>query len=416
MKEKLKEQNISLPQGFSAGFGRAVVNPLEGSGLAGWGNQNIRVSTEVLDDIMVTCTALCDGETVFLFYSCDVAGITGATAKIILERIVERYGIPVENIILGATHTHTGPSVNSADAPGMEEYRPRFFDALETVTGEALRDLAPATAIVGRTDTQSMNYVRRYISKKDGSYLGNWPKPLDPDEARHETLPDTDLRVIRFIREEKKDIVMVNWQCHPCSNGLAGELRSQVSPDWIAPMREIIEEKMDVLFVYHQGACGNLVSSTHIICEKNNVQYKRKGRELYYFTKKALECAYPVSLGKFQAKRVKFEAMRSPDWMERMKTKTDRESLSLNALSIGDIAFASTPLEWHDTFGKFVREASPFKMTFVCGYSNGSHGYVPAAFCWENGGYEVKKCHFVRGTGEDIARQLIEMLREHYEK
>lgn len=415
MKERLDKLEIALPQGFSAGYARAVVNPMEGTGLSGWGNETVRVSTEILDDICVTCTALSDGEKVFLFYTCDVVGINTSTGKVALERIFEKFGIPAEHIVLGATHTHTGPSVNSAKAPGIEEYRPRFYAALEAVTEQALRDLAPARAFIGRTNTETLNYVRRYLSKKDGSFLGNWPVPQDPDEACHETQPDTVLQVIRFERDEKKDVLMVNWQCHPCSNNLAGEKRSQVSPDWIAPFRETVEEKMDVHFAYHQGACGNLVSSTHIICEKNNVQYKRKGKELYYYTKKALENSFPVSVGKFKALRDEFVAMRNPDWMARMGATVDREVLYLNTLSIGDIAFATAPLEWHDTCGRSVREGSPFRMTFVCGYSNGYQGYVPAAFCWENGGYEVKKTHFVRGTGEKIAQRHMQMLTQLYE-
>ena len=46
----------------------------------------------------------------------------------------------------------------------------------------------------------------------------------------------------------------------------------------------------------------------------------------------------------------------------------------------------------------------------------GYQGYVPASFCWENGGYEVRKCHFLRGTGEAVARQLMLSLAEIYEE
>ena len=73
MKERLDKLEISLPQGFSAGYARAVVNPMEGTGLSGWGNETVRVSTEILDDICVTCTALSDGEKVFLsIYSAGI--------------------------------------------------------------------------------------------------------------------------------------------------------------------------------------------------------------------------------------------------------------------------------------------------------------------------------------------------------
>jgi hypothetical protein len=228
-------------------------------------------------------------------------------------------------------------------------------------------------------------------------------------------LPDTKLQVLRLVREEKKDIVLVNWQCHPCSNGLAGELRTDIAADWIGSMRETVEERLDVLFAYHQGACGNLVSSTHILCEKQNADFRRKGKEMYYFTKKALESAYPVEAGAFQVRREEINFPRSKDWMERMGATADKETVPLTTLSIGDVAFATVPCEWHDTCGRFVREGSPFKMTFVCGYTNGGVGYIPARFCWENGGYEVKKCHFLPGTGEKIALHHTQVLAEFYE-
>ena len=53
-------------------------------------------------------------------------------------------------------------------------------------------------------------------------------------------------------------------------------------------------------------------------------------------------------------------------------------------------------------------------LTFACGYTNGANRYIPAAFCWNNGGYEVKSCFFECGTGEKMARHHIDKLWELY--
>ncbi|MBQ3074922.1 MAG: hypothetical protein IJC26_02550, partial [Clostridia bacterium] len=215
--------------------------------------------------------------------------------------------------------------------------------------------------------------------------------------------------------EGKKDIVMVNWQCHPCSAHVAGSDGRKISPDWVATMRNFAEENLsDVHIVYHQGACGNLVSNTALLNEKSNTDYKRKGRELAYYIAQALQESRPVNAGKI---RLHCEVMRgvlNREWKEKSGEKADTYGLRMTTLAIGDLAFATVPCEWHDTCGRSVREASPFKMTFIHGYTNGALRYIPAAFCWNNGGYEVKSCYFECGTGERMARYHIDKLWELY--
>ena len=74
------------------------------------------------------------------------------------------------------------------------------------------------------------------------------------------------------------------------------------------------------------------------------------------------------------------------------------------------MAFVTTPFEMADTNGVFVKENSPYRMTFVCAYTNGTNGYIPALHSFPNGGYEVESCRFLPGTGEEVATALVQML------
>ena len=65
-----------------------------------------------------------------------------------------------------------------------------------------------------------------------------------------------------------------------------------------------------------------------------------------------------------------------------------------------------------DTNGKEIRDASPCKTTFVCTLSGGGFGYVPSAFAFPHGGYEVNNCQFVEGSGEEFAREFVRLLTE----
>ena len=112
--EKMKALGIQLPEGFSVGFGREVINPLPGTGMAGWGNPSVRLSDAVKDDLMLTCTALSDGEAVVLMYSLDNCGCADGIYDRACEVLLEKFGIPGENVIVNATHTHTGPAIYSS--------------------------------------------------------------------------------------------------------------------------------------------------------------------------------------------------------------------------------------------------------------------------------------------------------------
>ncbi len=406
----MTKKNITIPQGFSAGFARETVNPIPGTGMSGWGNPKVRLSGEILDDLMHTCTALSDGENIFLLYSHDVLSIRDKMVDQLAKHVEEEYGIPAENIIMNATHTHCGPLMGWRGFPGTDDYMDRFWEAMYRITEAAIRDLAPATLKIGQTHTKGLNYVRRYLSKKDGSFIGNWPKWQYASDARHETEPDTLMQAILLEREEKKNIILCNWQCHPCSE-IAGELKTEISSDWVGTMRAEVEERFDAHFSYHQGSAGNLVTVSRIVGEQCMNNYRVKGKYLCQALKEALDDAYEVQPGPFKAVRKKFKATYT-EKAKKSEKEGDTATLYLNALTIGDVAFASVPCEYYDGCGKAVRDGSPFKMTFMCAYSNGYFLYIPANFCWENGGYEVKKCSFVRGTGEQIVTELHRALNE----
>ncbi len=412
-KEEVKTKDkgpITIPEGYSAGWARTVINPSNGTGLGGYGNSSTRLSTAILDDICVTVTALSDGKEVFLLLSGDYIGIGENNYSQVVKSAESKYGIPAKNIIFGATHSHASVSLYTENAPGVPLYLRKFYPAVTEAIGDALRDLAPANLLIGEAQTEDLNYVRRYIETKTDKFIGNWPtEKLDPNLYHHETQPDTQLQVIRFDRQEKKDIVICNWQCHPTNAGSSGS--GEVSADWIGALRKEVEKTEDVLFSYHQGSAGNLVSSGKLIGDKSNSDYTAHGKAIAAVVSKALDNTTQVQWGPFQSEQVKQESIYNQQHITENRNST---LVNLNALSIGDIAFASVPCEYHDTLGKRVKDNSPFKMTFMCAYSNGSYSYVPSKEACAYGGYEPDSYYFEVGTGEAWADQLVTMLNTQY--
>ncbi|MBQ3075033.1 MAG: hypothetical protein IJC26_03105 [Clostridia bacterium] len=412
-KEAEKEKDtspITYPEGFSVGFGREVVNPPIGTGLGGYGNHMTRLSKKILDDLMLTCTAICDGENVVLLYSTDLVAIGPSVVSYVQKQAEKNFGIPKENIIINATHTHSSPAFYNSNVTGMNKYAKIYYQAAMDIAEEALRDLAPAEILVGQSKTEGLSYVRRYVNKITGEYLGKNLSPgQDPNVVAHESEEDEVLQVIRFDRADKKDVVLVNWQCHPTAPG--GENSTDVSADFISTLREQAEADYDILVSYHQGAAGNLAQTGYLQGDRNNsTDFYGQGREIAAVVGDALQKTTPVQSGKIQAKVTNYKGTFKEEILNGKQTRAYSETIPLYTITVGDLAFCSIPGELHDSLGKELRETSPYKMTFLCGYSNGLNGYIPASFAFPNGGYEVGQTHYVQGTGEALVAAHLDEL------
>ena len=413
LKDTLAEKGLSLPEGFTVGSARASLNPPLGISLAGHGMKNAiesRHSTVNWDELMLCCTAYSDGENLALMFTYDSCQFGESVAKPLFRLLEETYGIPEENVVFSGTHTHAGPVMYSRNEcfPKVPEFLDTMFaPEMLRITEEAIRDLTPATVFIGRGKTEGLNFVRRYISKKDGSFLGNWPKEiLDPEEAMHESEVDEEMQVVRFVREGKKDVILVNWQCHPTSAG--GHSKTNTSADWPGIIRNTVGEKEDALVVYHQGACGNIIPFGKIKGERSFAgdAFREHGALL---SEKVLEILKnnmtPAKAGKVQIRK---------NYLPVPHIKPEKGDLKVpvTAVALGDVSFATVPYEMFHQNGQQVKSGSPFEMTFVCEVTNGDFVYVPAAECYANGGYEVSITPLAKGGGEKIANHLVEMLTE----
>ena len=81
-------------------------------------------------------------------------------------------------------------------------------------------------------------------------------------------------------------------------------------------------------------------------------------------------------------------------------------------MTLGEVAIITSPTECFHKHGVRVREESPFDFTMTLGYTNGYRSYMPTLEAFEYGSYEVDITRFVPGTGEKMADEQIDMLRE----
>jgi hypothetical protein len=95
----------------------------------------------------------------------------------------------------------------------------------------------------------------------------------------------------------------------------------------------------------------------------------------------------------------------------------ETKTTPFTAISFGDIGFVSAAYEMFHQNAIEVRNASPFKMTFTCAYTNGSNGYVPAYESTPEGSkYDVSDCYenyitlYRYGSGEEFRDEMLRLL------
>ncbi len=398
--EPIPDAPRTYPKGFTVGYNRQDISPKVFPVPTNSG----REAHSIHDPVQLTCTAMSDGETAVLLMSVDMRGLPTSFIDFCASIVEKKTGIPKERVFYNCTHTHSAPDNSHLGEGNMLRWQKLFYEKLERCVTMALLDLAPATAVAGKAETDGLTFVRRYLMK-DGSYRFN---PSFGSAVEHESEADPEMRVIRFTREGKKDVVMVNYQTH-----YHGGFQGLISADFVHVFRETVEKDLDCHFVYHSGAGANLNFNSAIPGEKKYSGIQNATAHLVDTMKKALENATPVETGPIQTKASYYQANRWPgraDYEHRQSG--EKLEVRLYTFAMGDLAFCSAPYEMFDTNGVFIRENSPYPITFVCSCTNGHMGYVPSALAVPHGAYEVDITSFAAGSAEEFASELVRLLNE----
>lgn len=429
---------------FLAGFGREEYTPDKQVRL-----NSVIMSEEVASSIMVTCTALSDGEKTVLIFSNDLRGV-GTLVEPTKTRVSEATGVPAEHIFVCATHNHSAPDINFHQEEVMKDWLERIaFPAIVKAAKDAIADLSPATVKVGKTEVHKVAYTRRYF-REDGAFHGiHVIKTSDAPLARHETDADPELRLVRFVRDGKKDVVIVNFQVHAATALTASH---DLCADFITALRDDVEAKEEVRVMYLQGGCGNSNTFSKLDPEAPNKDYLLAGHRIADGVLRILgdlkdaesgkirlaDCVYagvvnharthmaPLAKEIFgrieregitgeKEKRELFQANGFNSRYEASailrRSKLDKTApVKLYTLAFGDVGFTFAAGEYFDSLFRRIREASPYEMTVTVGYANGGGCYMPDSYGFSNGGYEPLQCNFIPGSGETFALELLQQL------
>src|SRR5258708_5911726 len=168
----LAAASIASAQALRIGAAQVTISPSPGTPMAGY--YATRLSTGVHDDLHAKAIVIAsDGQRVALV-ACDLIGIPPAVVEEARDMIRTATGIPGGNVMISATHSHTGPLIPDGGARagaygGDLEAAKRYRAELPSKIAESVRladaKIAPARAAFGRGREETVSFNRRFFMK-----------------------------------------------------------------------------------------------------------------------------------------------------------------------------------------------------------------------------------------------------------
>lgn len=443
---------------FMAGYAQEIITPDFPVGLMGYGNDKTRISTGKLNELYVSVLAVRDPEgNTAVMISADLMFNKETYTDALAEWVEEEVGIPAANVIFSSIHQHSTPDLKG-------DYNKFAEPLIQKAIKDAVADLAPAEMYINSVETKALNFVRHYWNAK-GEMVTDHSGDMSVGLVSHESEADNEMQLLKFKRgEDKKDIMVINFQTHPLMS--TSSSKTQISADWVGVLRKNVVKELDCNVMYFSGAGGNLNSTSRIKEENKSTDFKDHGKRAANYVIKAEDSYVKVETGPVKVKQVTidYEVDHSQDHLaEKAKpiyeayaegdmskakeclAKTSEfhsvyhayylylryqqdttRSMTISAISMGDVAFTAHPYEMFDTNGMELKDGTvgnenyeadkqmenPYKMTIVTTIANGYNSYIPSKMGYTNGGYSTDVAHFVPGTGEQVVTDFLNILNE----
>jgi len=435
------------------GAAEVDITPPVGFRMAGYFDE--RISTGIHDPLHAKALVLRQGDTQAALVCCELLGLSlnvSTNARALASR---QTGISFSHIIICANHTHTGPlfddvrgfyfhkaavAEHGSDPHETIDYPQFLIQELAKAIGDAQANLRPAQLEIGTTRQEGLTFNRRYWMK-NGKVVFN-PGQLNPNIVRPAgpTEPEAGILLARRPAGPEPFAGLTVFALH--SDTMGGTL---YSADYAYFLQQTLRQTFGPKFIsaFGLGTCGDV---NHIDVQKKEPVSgfqitQRIGRTLGLAVLNAtnalkimdhsslavvsrtvtarLQSVTPEQLSdahsmlnklgdpntdfyrKVAVVKVLDLEQRGPTWpMEVQVIRLDADS-----------AIVCLPGEIFVELGLAIKRESPFKNTFVLSICNDRPSYVPTQKAFDEGSYEVSNSRVAAGTGEELVRVAVDMLR-----
>lgn len=408
-----------------------------------------RISTGVHDWLLTSALYLTDGKNQVLFISNDVIYLSKDSVARIRNTIYDETGIPISNILIAATHTHSGPvtvdCLNSANDAVVPKVDKKYLGYLEENIAKA------AFEAFERAEPAEVGFCV-------GDATGVGTNRHNPKGPRDTSVP------VMVVRNKNKKFIACMLACsmHPT---VLHEDSTLYSSDFPFYVREVLQNDYlgkECPVIYFTGAAGN--QSPRYVTKGNtfdearrlgkivadSVKEKLSGNIPYSFDVCILSYQRFVDLPKREFPSVesaKKHRDMAKEHVESLKKKSadpkeirtaevdwfGAEELlffstiahsgyldrvyktclpaEIQLIKVGDWNIVSWPGEIFVEYALEVKKR--FEKIFLITLANGElQGYIATKEAYEKGFYEASNSLFDYRAGEVLVEETIQLLKE----
>jgi hypothetical protein len=385
-----------------------------------------RKGTGVRDRLLAVACVVSDGEKTVALVGIDTLFITRPTVEVARRTILKETKIPVDNVLIGASHTHSGGPI--ASCLGSDE-NPRYTDKVVKAIASAVKagwttlHASEIAVVTGREP--GIAYNRRFLMR-DGREITHPGKPGTP---HHKEIvapagpidPDVGVLAVRTPgpKGEVRGLV-VTFACH--STVVGGSL---FSADYAGYLRKHLQAhygaRTPVCFLL--GPCGDITQVNNqapgvdfgpehadMMGHKLAGEAIRVVRSATWLREAPVGCvvekvpcairAEPdadrerpaFGLGSDNTKEKRIDAVYANErkLVAQERKKNPILTCEVQGIRIGPLGIATNGAEYFCEYGLRIKKASVHPTTWVVSLANEWIGYVPTAQAFVGGGYEPR--------------------------
>jgi len=394
----------------------------------------------ILTPLKVRAGVFDNGEKKAAFVGIDAGIINSTVCDAACKIVTKRCGILRENIMIGASHTHSGGAVNSLSCFGgcKKSTPPDIYDLAVNKSSQAdpffqemvIKQLASAIILADKNAEEALinfgsgsesRYIfnRRFRMKNGKTYTH--PGAHNPGIDCPAGPIDPEVGVLGAWRKDGTLLgCVVNYACHGTVIG-----GTTASADWIHYMQHTVKKIMgkDSVAVFLNGACGDITQVNNLSYEANfGAELASKmGTRIGAEVAKVLNDTEAREYNKIETQWNVLKIPRRPLSAEKLRKSQEivnsdiaqsdadwifaKEKVIYNyaysqqpvadvrcqSIQIGNALFVSNPSEYFCQMGLDIKKVSPMQYTFVVSLANDAVGYVPTPESFEpsGGGYET---------------------------
>jgi len=397
------QKNNKGEQPFKLGVSQSIITPQNSIRMGGYSARK-GPSIGINDELYASALLFSDDVNKVLIITADAIGFSNQFIDEVKTGISSKIGIPSDNIMISATHTHGGPAtqiIEGEESSAVHDYLEFLKGKLILLSIDASKNVVPFRMGIGKS-TSKMNINRR-ATFADGS-IGLGKNPDGP--------VDHDVTVVKFEDLDGKILALyVNWPCH---GTVGGSQNNMITGDWPGSVARYIKRQAgkDIVVAITLGASGNInpIYQGDSFKEIDAIGFNVGSNAWEMLSQIS---TYPVKSVQAQNATMKFPGkIRTNNYLPQESYEKGPEvELRLTAVKIEGLIICGISGELFTEFGIEIKKLSPYRNTLIVTHCNGANGYICTDKSYEEGGYEVAASRLLPGVEKPITDRFMELIR-----